>query len=86
LIPNHGLSYYPDLSEEIKKVELPTDQALAFLQKSLTELPNNHIGWNLITHQQLGLGWVKNIGSRINNYLPNEARIRMDIKLDQDEV
>ncbi|WP_332911045.1 methyltransferase RsmF C-terminal domain-like protein [Algoriphagus boritolerans] len=35
------------------------------------------IGWVLLTYQNLPLGWVKNLGNRVNNYFPKEWRIRM---------
>ena len=36
-------------------------------------------GWLLARYKGLNLGFMKVIGTRINNYLPKEWRIRMDI-------
>ena len=30
----------------------------------------------------MALGWGKNLGNRLNNYLPKEWRIRMDLPTD----
>ena len=56
--------------------ELTKEEALAFLRKkdlSYTDLP---LGWVLLTYQKLSLGWIKNLGNRVNNYYPKEWRIR----------
>jgi NOL1/NOP2/fmu family ribosome biogenesis protein len=31
----------------------------------------------MVTYEGLPLGWIKNIGNRINNYYPKDWRIRM---------
>lgn len=79
LIPHHALALALDFNEKFSKTPLSKEDSILFLKKNLTEIPGSAKGWTLITYQNLGLGWVKNIGNRINNYLPNEARIRMDI-------
>ena len=78
-IPHHGLALALELSEYFNKVNLDMGQSLAFFQKSLDAVNSSAKGWLLATYQGHGLGWMKNLGNRINNYLPNEARIRMDI-------
>jgi NOL1/NOP2/fmu family ribosome biogenesis protein len=35
-------------------------------------------GWNIVCYEGVCLGFVNNIGSRVNNYYPVEWRIRMD--------
>ena len=37
-------------------------------------------GWLLARYQGMNLGWMKGIGTRVNNYLPTDWRIRMDLK------
>lgn len=37
-------------------------------------------GWLIIKFRGLPLGWVKNLGNRVNNYYPKEFRIRMSIR------
>lgn len=57
--------------------ELSLGQALDFLRKNDQEIPDLPIGWVLMNYQNLPLGWVKNLGNRLNNYYPKEWRIRM---------
>jgi hypothetical protein len=35
-------------------------------------------GWNILTYKGINLGFVNNIGNRVNNYFPVEWRIRMN--------
>ncbi|AMQ55355.1 methyltransferase RsmF C-terminal domain-like protein [Algoriphagus sanaruensis] len=76
-IPSHewALSLLP--KNGFAHVELNKDQALEYLRKndqSFDDLPK---GWVLFTHQNLPLGWAKNLGNRLNNYYPKDWRIRM---------
>jgi len=66
-LPKNGFATY----------ELHLDQALDFLRKNDQEIADLPIGWVLISYQNLPLGWVKNLGNRVNNYFPKEWRIRM---------
>jgi hypothetical protein len=36
------------------------------------------MGWNIVTYKGINLGFVNNIGNRVNNYFPVEWRIRMN--------
>jgi NOL1/NOP2/fmu family ribosome biogenesis protein len=78
LIPNHewAMSVFP--KSGFPTVDIDSRKALAFLRReefSLSDgLPE---GWILITFEQIPLGWIKNLGNRINNYYPKEWRIRM---------
>ncbi|EMS34693.1 NOL1/NOP2/sun family protein [Mariniradius saccharolyticus AK6] len=78
LIPSHewAMSIFPEPG--FPTLDLDIKQALQFLRReefSLTgDLPE---GWILITYANLPLGWIKNLGNRINNYYPKEWRIRM---------
>ncbi len=79
-VPSPALALSTFLSTEVPFVELEKTQALSFLRKDpiqdLAALPK---GWLLIRHQGLGLGWIKSLGNRINNYYPKDWRIRMSI-------
>lgn len=68
--PLEGLSY--------AVVELSREEALQFLSRDPLVLPNAPRGYLLLTHAGLGLGFVKNLGTRTNSLLPNNRRIRMD--------
>ena len=78
-IPSHGLALSTSLGTNTSIVELSKENALRFLKREHFELDAEK-GWILIQYKGLGLGWVKNLGSRFNNYLPNEWRIRMAIE------
>lgn len=78
LIPNHewALSIFPKTG--FPSLEVDTKQALAFLRREEFSLgPDLPEGWILITYENLPLGWVKNLGNRINNYYPRDWRIRI---------
>ncbi|WP_209331056.1 methyltransferase RsmF C-terminal domain-like protein [Lunatimonas salinarum] len=77
-IPSHewALSILP--KHRVSKVDVSLDQALSFLRKETFPLEQAPSGWVLVTYLGHALGWVKNLGSRINNYYPKEWRIRMD--------
>jgi len=53
------------------------EQALDFLSKRTLLFPDAPRGYLLLTWEGLGLGFVKNLGSRVNSLLPNARRIRM---------
>ena len=61
-------------------IEIDYETALAFLRRNNIFLNDLPAGWNLLTFNGVNLGFVKNIGKRINNYFPVEWRIRMEIK------
>jgi len=77
-IPSHALALSTALASQLPRLELSESEALQFLKKEnlLFDAPK---GWLLVTHRGLGLGWVKGLGNRINNYLPKDWRIRMEI-------
>lgn len=56
--------------------ELSKEQALKFLSKESLNLVDAPLGYLKVTYGGLGLGFVKNIGSRANNLLPTNLRIR----------
>lgn len=79
-LPTHELA----LSQKIKKDAFPVydadyREALALLRRDNLSLQGLHDGWNLITFNGVNIGFVKNIGKRVNNYFPVEWRIRMTL-------
>jgi len=80
-IPDHELALSTLVASNILRIEVDTAMALNYLKKENFDVPDAPKGWCLITHQGIGLGWIKSMGNRINNYYPLEWRIRM--KLDQ---
>lgn len=81
-IPAHDTAVSTDRSPLLRQLELSTEQALRFLKKEDFSLPDAGKGWQLMTWQGLGLGWIKALGSRFNNNLPASWRIRMKLPRD----
>jgi len=85
-LPSHELA----LSFWLKKGGFPeTDlslrDALLYLKRDNLVVKNGPTGWNLTTYNNVNLGFLKNLGNRINNYYPVEWRIRMNIPMPGDE-
>lgn len=80
-IPSHDLALSTAISKNIPAVELSKEDALKFLKRENlgVDLSDQPKGWLLARYQGLNLGFMKVIGDRVNNYLPKEWRIRMDI-------
>lgn len=74
IIPHQHLAWSIDVKKEVKRVHCNQDTAILFLKKEL-QLIESNIGWNLMCFNNQGIGWIKQLGNRINNYLPNEYRI-----------
>ena len=67
------------ISSDLPAIELSKEDALKFLKRENIIIENVANGWLLARYKGLNLGFMKVIGTRINNYLPKEWRIRMDI-------
>ncbi|GJM35749.1 MAG: rRNA cytosine-C5-methyltransferase [Saprospiraceae bacterium] len=78
-IPAPELALHTSLNKSIPSVEVDRMTALKFLKKEALELPGLPKGWTLIKYEGLGLGWVKVLPNRINNYYPKGWRILMEI-------
>jgi len=59
--------------------DLDLKQATAYLRRDELRLPGLQKGWLIVTYKGVNLGFIKNIGHRINNYFPVNRRIRMSI-------
>ncbi|MPR34299.1 RNA methyltransferase [Cytophagaceae bacterium SJW1-29] len=79
-IPAQDLAMSTAIAPDLPALELNRDTALHFLKKENIVLSEAPKGWLLAQHQGLNLGWMKNLGNRVNNYLPKDWRIRMDIR------
>jgi 16S rRNA C967 or C1407 C5-methylase (RsmB/RsmF family)/NOL1/NOP2/fmu family ribosome biogenesis protein len=77
-VPGHALALSLWVSSDVPMAELGEEQALLFLKKETFEPQEGWPkGWVLAGYQGLPLGWMKILPNRINNYLPQERRIRM---------
>lgn len=75
-IPAQALANYHQKLHNFPSVEVSEAQALEFLRGNDPDLDLNQRGIYLITYQNLGLGWVKFLGNRSNNYYPKPWRIK----------
>lgn len=74
LIPHHDLALSAFRNQKITSTELTHEEFMLFYKKQNLTIDGPK-GWNLLTYQGFGLGWIKNLGHRLNNYLPNEFKI-----------
>jgi NOL1/NOP2/fmu family ribosome biogenesis protein len=58
--------------------EISFQQAISYLRRDNFMLPQAPKGWNVLTYKDINLGFINNIGNRVNNYFPVEWRIRMN--------
>jgi 16S rRNA C967 or C1407 C5-methylase (RsmB/RsmF family)/NOL1/NOP2/fmu family ribosome biogenesis protein len=76
-IPSHGLALSNFTHSQVPDCDLDLKSALLYLSKEHFDLPADLAqGWIRLTYQSSGIGWIKNLGNRFNNYLPNELKIR----------
>jgi len=75
LIPEHELAMYAHLRRDIPAVDVNLEQAVRYLQREPIEIDCPAKGWFLLRYEGQSLGWIKNLGNRINNYYPSHYRI-----------
>ena len=75
-LPSHEWALSVLEKKNIPRLELSRDEALQFLRKESFASDRAQKGWLLVTYLDLPLGWVKNLGNRMNNYYPKGWRIR----------
>jgi 16S rRNA C967 or C1407 C5-methylase (RsmB/RsmF family)/NOL1/NOP2/fmu family ribosome biogenesis protein len=78
-VPSHALALSAAVSPTIAGLEVDKTTALHFLKKENIDTQAAKNGWVAIRHEGLNLGWAKIIGNRMNNYLPKDWRIRMEV-------
>ncbi len=74
VIPHHDIALSIHRSKSIQSIICNREQGLHFFKKTLMTIEGIK-GWNLLTFNGFGIGWIKHLGNRLNNYLPNEFRI-----------
>jgi len=79
-IPAHELA----MSVYFKKESFPAvkagqDKALHYLSRENIPVEGAAKGWNTVSCNGVILGFLNNIGNRVNNYYPADWRIRMNI-------
>ena len=79
-IPSHALALSTAIKSNLPAVSLSKENALRYFKKENLVFNEPVKGWLLAQYEGVNLGWVKGVGNRVNNYLPKDWRIRMDIK------
>ena len=81
LAPEHELALSWALNRQaFNAVELPLPDALRYLHRDNIFIDGASTGYNLVTFNNLPLGWIKNIGNRWNNLYPQNWKIRMNVE------
>lgn len=75
LVPSQELAMSVDYNHSFPECEIDLTNALDYLRRRDVNFGAAAKGWNLVTYKGLGLGWMKNVGNRVNNYYPREWRI-----------
>ena len=74
----HALALFSGLQKTtIPTQEIDLQSALKYLRKEEIHFDAPAGEWILITYHSLPIGWVKEVGNRLNNYYPKEWRIRI---------
>lgn len=74
-IPDHELALSEYLSAAVRRIELDRPTALDYLRRQTIEISDMEKGWAVVCYSGVPLGWIKGLGSRINNYYPKNWRI-----------
>jgi NOL1/NOP2/fmu family ribosome biogenesis protein len=80
VIPAHDLAMSLLLKNDMfPEADVAAEAAIRYLRKEADiGVRFEKTGWILITFNGVKLGFIKNIGQRLNNYYPSEWRIRME--------
>ncbi|MEO0341710.1 MAG: hypothetical protein AAF242_21205, partial [Bacteroidota bacterium] len=77
LVPAHELARSIHLTDEVSKWKVNQEDAINYMRKVDQKPPMYLVkGWHLVSFENAGLGWVKVLPNRINNYFPKHLRIR----------
>ena len=77
-VPSHALALSTAISPDLPGIDFSEDDAIRYLKKENLILTEPAKGWLLARYGGLNLGWMKAVGNRVNNYLPNHWRVRME--------
>jgi 16S rRNA C967 or C1407 C5-methylase (RsmB/RsmF family)/NOL1/NOP2/fmu family ribosome biogenesis protein len=75
LIPDPEWALSGQVAAEVPCLDLTKEQALDYLRLLTPDSAIPSPGWYLIRYEGLGLGWIKALQGRINNYYPKGWRI-----------
>lgn len=77
VIPHHELAMSHLPLNGFNTLELDEQKALQYLRRQ-DLFEESNLGWNLVKHCELPLGWAKVLPNRMNNYYPQAWRILKD--------
>jgi 16S rRNA C967 or C1407 C5-methylase (RsmB/RsmF family)/NOL1/NOP2/fmu family ribosome biogenesis protein len=75
LIPEHDLAVSTIVNKKISTVSVDYITAIKFLRKEIFPIEQPIKGWLLVQYEGHNLGFIKNLGNRMNNYYPKNWRI-----------
>jgi len=79
-LPQHELALSGGLKRDaFPVIEVTLQEALAFMRRDNFRPSRAERGWNILRYEGSSIGFINNIGNRVNNYFPVEWRIRMDL-------
>jgi NOL1/NOP2/fmu family ribosome biogenesis protein len=78
LVPAHALAISNHLANEVERLEISSESAIAYLQRKTPDLHPEKKGWQVVTYKNFSLGWINALQGRFNNYYPKELRIIKD--------
>ena len=78
-IPFHELALMNSIETTIKRIALSEREALQYLRGETFPIQAQDPGFYIVTFKEMGLGFIKHLGSRFNNLYPKEWRIRMQL-------
>lgn len=79
-LPSHEIALSTSLKTDAFPVnEMNLADVLAFMRRDSFSLKNGDKGWNILKYNGVNIGFVNNLGNRLNNYFPLDWRIRMDL-------
>lgn len=78
-VPSHELALSCNLKRNAFPVkELELTQSISYLRRDNLKCSLKSKGWNIVSYKGVNLGFVNNLGNRLNNYFPVEWRIRLE--------
>jgi NOL1/NOP2/fmu family ribosome biogenesis protein len=78
-LPSHELALAHQLkADSFPRVEIDLRDAVSYLRRDNFTNKDIPKGWNIVRYRDINLGFVNNVGTRVNNYFPVEWRIRLD--------
>jgi 16S rRNA C967 or C1407 C5-methylase (RsmB/RsmF family)/NOL1/NOP2/fmu family ribosome biogenesis protein len=79
-LPSHELALSTGLNKDAFPIkELDLASALKYMKRDTLTIKDIVKGWNIVKYKGVNIGFINNLGNRINNYFPVEWRIRMDL-------